>query len=364
MMSACIAHSTVRRHRIAASLFAWFLLVVFAGFAHAAEVTLEWDPNTEADLAGYKIHCGTASGHYDHHIDVGNVTQYTVTGLAAGTYFFSATAYNTSGIESAYSNEITTEIGNVANTCTYQISPTSAQFGPAGGTGTAQVTAPEGCAWSATATAPMTITSGLSGSGNGTVSYSVPANTNANSLTMTATVAGMIFTVTQTSSAYTIIASAGTGGAISPAGTATVTYGARKTYTITPYSGYTVADVLVDGVSVGRVTSYTFSNITASHMIAATFAQATTSYTIITSAGTGGRITPSGTATVTSGTSKTFKISPKYGYIIADVLVDGVSVGAVTSYTFSNVKASHMIAATFSRTTVTQTTSTLPGRSY
>ena len=68
---------------------------VTAPKAFAAQVTLAWDPNTEADLAGYKIHYGNTSGSYSVHIDVNNVTTYAVTGLTAGqTYYFAATAYN------------------------------------------------------------------------------------------------------------------------------------------------------------------------------------------------------------------------------------------------------------------------------
>jgi hypothetical protein len=74
--------------------------------ARAADVTLAWDPNAEPDLAGYKIHYGTASGSYSAHIDVGNVTKYKLTGLTAGkTYFFAATAYDAFGYESAYSTQ-------------------------------------------------------------------------------------------------------------------------------------------------------------------------------------------------------------------------------------------------------------------
>jgi hypothetical protein len=55
-----------------------------APHAFAAQVTLAWDPNTESDLAGYKIHYGSTSGSYSVHIDVHNVSTYTVTGLAEG----------------------------------------------------------------------------------------------------------------------------------------------------------------------------------------------------------------------------------------------------------------------------------------
>jgi hypothetical protein len=75
--------------------------------ARAEQVTLAWDANSESDLAGYKLHLGTASNAYNTVIDVGNQTSYTVLNLNRGTtYFFSVTAYNTQGNESDYSNEV------------------------------------------------------------------------------------------------------------------------------------------------------------------------------------------------------------------------------------------------------------------
>jgi len=146
---------------------------------------------------------------------------------------------------------------------------------------------------------------------------------------------------------FTITASAGTGGSIAPSGTATFNYGASQTYTIAANTGYAIADVKVDGVSVGPVASYRFNNITANHTIAATFAPLGT-FTITASAGTGGSITPSGTATLNYGASQTYTIAANTGYAISDVKVDGVSVGPVASYSFSNITANHTIAATFS----------------
>jgi len=71
---------------------------------------------------------------------------------------------------------------------------------------------------------------------------------------------------------FTITASAGANGSIDPSGEVTVSKGADQTFTITPDMGYHVADVLVDGSSVGAVTTYTFTNVTANHTISATFA--------------------------------------------------------------------------------------------
>ena len=73
----------------------------------------------------------------------------------------------------------------------------------------------------------------------------------------------------------------------------------------------------------------------------------TTSYTINASAGKGGTISPDGTVKVSRGDNKTFTIAASNGYIIADVLVDGVSVGAVSSYTFTKVSKDHTISVVF-----------------
>lgn len=72
---------------------------------------------------------------------------------------------------------------------------------------------------------------------------------------------------------YTITASAGTGGFISPSGSVSVQEDTDKTFTITPDSGYHISDVLVDGKSVGAVTRYTFDNVQKRHTIEAIFAK-------------------------------------------------------------------------------------------
>ena len=149
------------------------------------------------------------------------------------------------------------------------------------------------------------------------------------------------------SNTYIIAASAGANGAISPTGSVSVTQNANQTFTITPNSGYVIVDVLVDGSSVGAVSSYIFTNVQAAHTISATFGK---TYIITASAGANGAISPTGSVSVIQSTTKTFTITPNSGYHIADVLVDGSSVGAVSSYTFTNVQAAHTISVTFSNT--------------
>jgi hypothetical protein len=70
---------------------------------------------------------------------------------------------------------------------------------------------------------------------------------------------------------YIIIASAGTGGSISPDGNVAVTLGAIQSFTITPDIGQKIKDVLVDEVSVGAVDTYSFTNVTSNRTISVTF---------------------------------------------------------------------------------------------
>ena len=73
----------------------------------ASQIKLAWDPNTEPDLAGYKVYFGTASRTYGPPIDVGNITKFTLPGLSPGqTYYFAVTAYDTSDNGSGPSNEV------------------------------------------------------------------------------------------------------------------------------------------------------------------------------------------------------------------------------------------------------------------
>ena len=72
---------------------------------------LSWDPSISTDVAGYKVYVGTASGNYSSSISVGIVTSYTVTNLGVGnTYYFAVTDYDSSGLESGFSNEVSKSI--------------------------------------------------------------------------------------------------------------------------------------------------------------------------------------------------------------------------------------------------------------
>jgi hypothetical protein len=151
---------------------------------------------------------------------------------------------------------------------------------------------------------------------------------------------------------YAITATAGAGGKISPVGVTTVNMGGNQTYTITPNPGYHIADVMVGPTggtlsSVGAVSSYLISNITANTTIAATFAP-NPSYTITASAGPNGTISPLGSVSVLGGTNKKFTITPNTGYRLYELFIDGVKQEYPRNpYTFTNVQAAHTIDVTF-----------------
>ncbi|MEI7899521.1 MAG: DUF6055 domain-containing protein, partial [bacterium] len=166
------------------------------------------------------------------------------------------------------------------------------------------------------------------------------------SYTFTNVVANHTISATFIPTTHAITATAGAHGAISPTGTVNVVEGTDQTFVFTPEPGYMVDAVLADGVSVGRAASYTFTNVMTGHTLAVTF-KVLVAFTITASAGPNGTISPSGAVMALESNNQTFVIAPDRTYGIGAVLVDGVTVGKVSSYTFTNVVANHTIAASF-----------------
>ena len=162
----------------------------------AAQVTLSWDANTEPNLAGYKVYYGVSSGNYQPYKDVGKTTTTSISSLQSGsTYYFAITAYDHSGSESEYSNEVSYTPGPG---CPYEISPAMQSFESSGGTGKVSVTTPTGCSWSVFSNASwLLLTSNSTQTGNSTVNFSVSSHTGSTSRSGTLTVAGKTFTVNQ-----------------------------------------------------------------------------------------------------------------------------------------------------------------------
>jgi cell division septation protein DedD len=143
---------------------------------------------------------------------------------------------------------------------------------------------------------------------------------------------------------FNVSASAGANGAINPTGDVTANYGSSQNFTITPNVGYHVADVVVDNISQGVLSSYTFLNVVGPRSISATFAINT--YTITVTQSANGNISP-GTSIVNYGDDKSFTITANTGYYIVSVSVNGSSVGAVSSYIAQNIQGATSISATF-----------------
>jgi len=147
---------------------------------------------------------------------------------------------------------------------------------------------------------------------------------------------------------FTLTYVAGTHGTISGTSPQTVNYGANgSAVTAVADSGYHFTSWDDGGLAAER----TDTNITANHTYTANFeATAPTTYSITASAGSHGSISPSGATTVNSGDNQSYNITADSGYHVSNVLVDGSSVGAVSSYTFNTVTADHTISATFAVT--------------
>ncbi len=158
---------------------------------------------------------------------------------------------------------------------------------------------------------------------------------------------------------YTINASAGPEGTISPNGTVVVNYGSNQTFTISPTTGHHVDSLVVDGVERDSITSYTFFNVTSNHTIESYFG--INQYSIVATAGVHGMISPVGTVSVTFGDNQTFTITPDSGYEIWSLHVDGLLVTPTPVYQFMNISSNHTISAEFGLPSVTQTISVREG---
>jgi len=147
---------------------------------------------------------------------------------------------------------------------------------------------------------------------------------------------------------FTITATAGANGSISPSGAVTVNNGASQTFTITAGTGYDIADVLIDGASVGAVSTYTFTNVTANHTISASFAESATGIGTGTGTGSGSSgivsapIAPSGPVNlanpqVVSATISASRVGPGEAIrVTASVLNKGTGNGTVAVKLYVN----------------------------
>lgn len=156
---------------------------------------------------------------------------------------------------------------------------------------------------------------------------------------------------------YTVKASAGEGGTITPSGDVLVAHGNSAIFTITPEKGYHVKEVLADNKAVTLTDNqYTFTDVKEPHTISASFEKDITTITISASAGEGGTISPSGEVTAEIGSSVEFTVTPDDGYHVKEVLADDAVVSLTDGkYVFNEVKESHTIYASFEKDVYTIT---------
>ena len=165
--------------------------------------------------------------------------------------------------------------------------------------------------------------------------------------------------VTFAKKTYTITATSGPNGSISPSGSVPVNHGENKTFTFTPAdASYEIHQVTVDGNPV-TVTgnTHTIMNVTKNYTINVTFKKKT--YTITATAGPNGSINPNGVVPVNHGENQTFNFNPEYGYEVEQVNVDDTPVPfSNNQYTITNVTKNYTIHVTFKIATVEQHTIT------
>jgi hypothetical protein len=376
----------------------FFVLMFLAQKVCAQTINIAWTADTNASVAGYDVCYGTSTGNYTSTVKVGKVTSAALTSMTANAYYIALAVYDSSGDKSGYSPELAVYSLNASAGTGGTISPsgsfyqskgTSQTFTitPASGYHVAKVTvdgvsvgAPTSYTLSDITTshtiaatfsnAAYTISASISGS-NGSISPSGSVSASAGS-TQTFTVtpstgytasvggtcggtlsggkyttkaidANCTVTASFTLKSFTVTPSAGSGGKLGPSTPQTVSYDHTTSFTVTPNTGYGISSVTGCGGTLSR-SEYTTGLITGNCTVTATFSQ---THGIFASSGPNGAISPSGTVHANAGASQSFSITPAKGYEVASVGVDGVSVGAVTSYKFSDIAASHTISASF-----------------
>ena len=253
------------------------IIGLIPGTSWAVNITLGWDANIENDLAGYIVHYGTESGVYSESINVGNTTEYTIPNLLDGvTYYMAVTAYDVNNSKSEYSDEVVYTIGDLNNIPTTP----SAPAGPTSGSlqteysFSAIASDPDGddldyrFDWGDGNVSDWGLASQnhtWSSGGNFCVKAQAQDIHGANSEWSACA------PVSINVSSHTISVSAGAHGNIVPAGSVSVANGANQSFSISADQNYQILDVLVDGVSVGAASSYSFENVTANHTISASF---------------------------------------------------------------------------------------------
>jgi hypothetical protein len=203
-------------------------------------------------------------------------------------------------------------------------------------------------AWGATAARSLSIDNGVGDVSGLTTKVVTPAQLGPITWTLTATNAAGSVTAPASvtvnavpSFPLTVTLPQGVTGQPS-AGQHTYLQGTAVNYAYAPGPGYQNIQVTIDGANVNPSGTFVMNS---GHTLAAT-AQ-TRILTVTPSAGAGGTVTPATPVSVSYGQGCTFTFTPNAGFLVANVLVDGVSLGASGQYDFINVTTDHQIQVTF-----------------
>ncbi len=318
------------------ALIFFIILFLLPAFSIAAQVTLAWDANDPAP-EGYRIYQRTEGQAYNYSQPVwtGFDTTFTVDNLNDDiTYYFVVQAY-VEEVESGDSNEISF-LSISPSATTYTISASTTDHGSISPSGTVTLEADVDQTFYILPDDGYYINDVFV---DGVSIGAVPTYTFHQVATDHSISAEFAII------SHTISSSTGANGSISPSGDIAVDHSSSKGFTITPASGYRLADVLLDGISVGPTSYYQFDQVIEDHTIHAIFVADT--YIISAMASENGTITPSGNTNVSFGGSQTYTFTPDSGCSIIDVIIDGVSVGSTTMHTFSDVEADHTVEVLF-----------------
>ena len=311
-----------RFHLLIASALAFLLLNVASGFS--ADIKLAWDPNTEADLAGYKVYYGTSprtgtdpkscgTCGYTSFVPVGNVTAYTANNLAGGqTYYFSVTASDLSQNESGFSNEVSGTAGVTVQPYTFATNPTGLQITVDGTT----YTAPQTFNWSPGSSHTLSVASPQGGTGTRYL-FSSWSDGGAQNHSVTVPSSGTTYTANFTVqySLTTSVSPSGV-GTVSPSGMNWYNSGQIVPVSGSPNTGYNFSSWTGDLTGSTNPASLTMGG---PKSVTANFTQ--NQYTLTVS------VNPSGAGSVTKSPSKTT-------YLYGDQVT--LTAGTGNGYTFSS----------------------------
>ncbi len=212
----------------------------FTQFAYASGVRVAWVENPVSDVAGYRVYYGTASRSYQIHVDAGTFTSIEIDRLSSGTtYYFAVTAYDYSGNESAYSQEIQATMPAAPAVST--VSGASSVSGSSSESGSGSLSVSSSGSGSSTNTVSSSVSGSTSGSGSvtesptytlstsvvnasGTISFSQSTEPYAQGTTVSLTAAP--------DSGYQVMAWTGTDDDTSLNNTNTVTMNADRTVSV------------------------------------------------------------------------------------------------------------------------------------